>query len=283
MERSELTQDLKSLLRREGARLVGVANAERLAGAPRGHRPADILEGARSVVSIGLPIMRAFATGYGTWLSDSEKVPETVTVASQAPNEILSGLRRTTETYWPRTAINNHIWRRCAYEFMNLELQRLSFRAAMHLEDAGFPSLYMPTTYGSTFSWQIGYPIPAHMAPFSHRHAAVAAGLGIFGLSNNVLVPRYGPMVRFVSVISAAPLAPDPLCKDDLCHGDDCRICRDECPNECLGNDVAEYDFGGVHVRGLAMDKDRCGRYQEPGRLPCTRQCATKCPADTRA
>ena len=262
----------------EGARLVGVASVDRFRGAPVGHRPQDFLPDARSVVVIGLPVLRAFATGYGSWLDDSTMVPETVTREDPIPNEVLSGPAVGTRTFWPRAAINNHIWRRCAYEFLNMELQRLSFQTALFLEEAGFASIYMPTTYGSTFSWKIGYPIPNQMAPFSHRHAAVAAGLGTFGLNNLVLTPEYGSLQRFVSVITTAELPPDPLIEDPLCLGESCAACRRACPNGCFAEETMDYDLAGATVRVWRMDKDQCGRYDDPTRLPCVRECVTRCP-----
>jgi epoxyqueuosine reductase QueG len=54
--RAQATRDLKQFARGEGADLVGVASADRFAGAPSGHRPEDILEGARSVVSCALEL-----------------------------------------------------------------------------------------------------------------------------------------------------------------------------------------------------------------------------------
>jgi epoxyqueuosine reductase len=43
-------QNLRQLAGDNGADLMGVAPAERLAGAPEGHRPVDLLPGARSVI-----------------------------------------------------------------------------------------------------------------------------------------------------------------------------------------------------------------------------------------
>ena len=278
MANAKLTQQVKEHAREQGAVLAGVTGADRLAEAPKGHRPQDFLEGAKSVVVVGLPVLRSFVDGYGKWLSNSEMVPETVTEAEVAPNEILSGPKKTMATYWPRTAINNHIYRRCTYEFLNMELQRLSFRVAMFLETAGFDTIYMPTTYGSTFSWKIGFPVPNAMGPFCHRHAAVAAGLGQFGLNNLVLTPQFGPLARFVSIITAAELEPDPLCEEQLCLGEECSRCKDECPNEAFTDKTREYDYGGTHVREWVMDVPRCADYKRPDRVPCTRQCWSTCP-----
>jgi epoxyqueuosine reductase QueG len=49
-----LTKKLKELAIGIGVDLIGVAPIERFAGAPDGHKPQDILDGARSVVSVAL-------------------------------------------------------------------------------------------------------------------------------------------------------------------------------------------------------------------------------------
>lgn len=49
-----LTEKLKRVARRCGVDRIGVAPIERFTGAPEGHKPQDILPGAKSVVSIAL-------------------------------------------------------------------------------------------------------------------------------------------------------------------------------------------------------------------------------------
>ena len=56
---TNLTEEIRELALREGVDLFGVATVERFAGAPEGHRPADILPGAQSVVSFGLNILES--------------------------------------------------------------------------------------------------------------------------------------------------------------------------------------------------------------------------------
>jgi len=274
MNRLELTRRVKDHARREGARLVGVAGVGRFAEAPKGHRPADFLPDARAVIVLGLPVLRAYMR-YAELFKDSEMTPEKVTRRSDD-----SWLGAYVEmTYETRLLMGDHIYRRCAYEFLNMELQRLSFCTALYLEELGYDAIYMPTTFGSSFSWNMAHPVPNQMAPFSHRHAAVAAGLGEFGLNNLLLTPQYGPLQRLVTVITTADLEPDPLYEGPrICLGEECGICKDRCPNDCFG-DIVEYDCGGAQARVYRFDKERCGKYDDATRLRCLRQCITKCPA----
>ena len=260
VDASELTRRVRNKARQLGARLVGITDVDRLAAAPKGHRPEDFLPGARSVIVLGLPILPIYAR-YPEFMRGSDKVPEELPLKPKEFSE---------ETFRPRLAIADHVYRRCAYELLNLELQRISFYAALQLEELGYRCIYLPTSYGSTFSWNMSNPRPNYMGPFSFRHAAVAAGLGELGLNNLLLTPQYGPLQRLVAVITTAELKADALKHRRLCLAEKCRLCIEACPGQCFGETV-QYDCGGVPVRVAAMDKSRCS-------VPCTRQCLFKCP-----
>ena len=63
------------------------------------------------------------------------------------------------------------------------------------------------------------------MAPFSHRHAAVLAGMGEFGYNNLVITPEYSPRIRFMSVVTEAEIEQDSLLETPLCLGESCLAC----------------------------------------------------------
>jgi epoxyqueuosine reductase len=54
-----LTDDVKETARKVGADLVGIASADKLEGAPKGHRPSDLLSGSKSVVVVGVRMLEA--------------------------------------------------------------------------------------------------------------------------------------------------------------------------------------------------------------------------------
>jgi len=70
------------------------------------------------------------------------------------------------------------------------------------------------------------------IADFSLRHAAVAAGLGVFGRHNLIINPKYGTQVFYAAVLSELPFESDPRLEEDLC--DDCRLCVEVCPAKAL-------------------------------------------------
>jgi epoxyqueuosine reductase len=70
------------------------------------------------------------------------------------------------------------------------------------------------------------------IADFSHRHAAVTAGLGTFGRHNLVIHPRFGTRVNFTSIITNLNLQPSPRPNEDLCIH--CNLCVENCPGGAL-------------------------------------------------
>lgn len=66
----------------------------------------------------------------------------------------------------------------------------------------------------------------------SLRHAAKAAGLGVFGRHNLIIHPRFGSRIFFSAVLSDLALPSDPPFLDELCN--DCNLCVEECPAGAL-------------------------------------------------
>ena len=102
---------------------------------------------------------------------------------------------------------------------------------------------------------------------FSHRFGAVAAGLGTFGLSGNVVTRQYGAAIYLGAVITDAPLKSDPLPPardtiDNRCHT--CKLCDKSCTLRMFRDDEEEYLLinGKLHARGRRDNLDLCN-------MPC--------------
>ena len=103
--------------------------------------------------------------------------------------------------------------------YPNYYLKYAAYNMARFLEKRGYMSTPVPSGPGSAG------------APFSNRHAAVAAGIGDFGWLSLVITPDYGPRLRIVSVITRADIEPDPMIKaSTLCDPQKCGICIRVCP-----------------------------------------------------
>ena len=84
---------------------------------------------------------------------------------------------------------------------------------------------------------------PLDMAPpvfgltgdVSLRHAAVAAGLGVFGRHNLVINPKYGTRIVFSAFLTELPLKSDQPIMEELC--DNCNLCVESCPAKALAEE----------------------------------------------
>jgi len=82
-------------------------------------------------------------------------------------------------------------------------------------------------------------PISEQNVPdFSHRCAAVAAGLGRVGWSGNVVTEDYGARVLFNSVITDAKLTPDTPMEKNPCNK--CKLCEKVCQSGFFSRDEGE-------------------------------------------
>jgi len=239
---------MKALAREQGAHLVGVASVDRFEGAPRGHHPTDLLRGAQSVVVIAHRFFQSV-------LECDRFGVESVLI----PKEELWEVQQTVFMFMYNTA--------------NMRLQMIASQMAAFLEDQGFASLPLPAG---------GYKVGAgRYAFFSHRHAAVLAGLGEFGLNNLLMTPQYGPRVRLESMITAAELTPDPLCEGPICLGAEaCGLCLKS--HECFG-EIHELEMAGKRMElarftGACLSDHRCKRRNPDGELPYIRFCWGVCP-----
>jgi epoxyqueuosine reductase QueG len=129
------------------------------------------------------------------------------------------------------------------YNTVNRLLDDSAYRIATWMGEEGWPSIFVPRDgYGG-----LDVLRDRPTAFFSHRHAAFLAGLGTFGVNNMLLTPRYGPRVRFTSVLTTAELPADDMMTEELCTR--CMRCARSCPAHAIEE--------GEYPRTLTF-KDRC-------------------------
>jgi epoxyqueuosine reductase QueG len=135
------------------------------------------------------------------------------------------------------------------YKTVNTLLDLSSYRISMMLNELGHPSIAVPRDGYGSISVLKDNPV----AFFSHRHAALLAGLGNFGVNNMILTPRYGPRVRFTSIFTSAKIKGGEIMHTPLCTR--CMRCVTICPVNALQE--ADYPAG-------LTDKKTCaGRSEE--------------------
>ena len=195
-----LTQSVLSNLLQWGADLVGIAPVERFRNAPNGHHPSEFMPSCKSAISISMHIHQGAADVWGDY---------------DQPNK------------------TNTPYLFYGYGLTNLELARMANRIAKVLEYWGYKSLcFLPTWITSMAKYMDETKTTRKLkAEISHRHAAVAAGLGTLGLNGLLLTPEFGPMQRLVTVLTSAELEPTPLydgpelCRPDLSGMKCVRLC----------------------------------------------------------
>ena len=211
-----LSEEVKAYAYEMGGDLAGIASTSEFHGAPVGHRPEDLLADAKSVIVI------------------AKKIP--LSVVRTIPSPVYSDTKR----------------------LLNEELRVLTYNISLFLEKKGYNAL--PIDPGiSDFARDVDIlreepePEIKMLGDFSHRHAAVRAGLGEFGLASYVVTELYGPRVRFASVLSDAYIEPDTIIeKGSLCDPESCgRACVSACPPVALGGDGS-------------IDHYKCRNYREP-------------------
>jgi len=93
----------------------------------------------------------------------------------------------------------------------------------------------------------ISLPVPANQyyyqnkgfGEISHKHVAMAAGLGRLGRGGFLVTPQFGGAVQLITVLTEAELLPDPMLEEDPCQG---------CPQPCVSV---------CPVNAIRADKDR--------------------------
>jgi len=149
--------------------------------------------------------------------------------------------------------ISNYSYNIFGYSYLNQELHFLAYRVARLIEDSGYLALPVPAR-GEHY-----WDKRKHHGPISFRHAAVAAGLGAFGLQGLVLTPEFGPRQRFIAVLTDAELAPDQVLDQDLDACKKCMACAQGCPIGAIDAE-AEWEVvidGKRFVYGT-VDTDSC-------------------------
>ena len=225
-----LTQKTVKTLLDLGADLVGIAPVERFAHAPDGHRPTDFMPQCKSVISIGLHILQGTADVWGVYEDRCKSI--------------------TPYLFY-------------GYGLTNIESSRIVNRVAKLLEYQGHKSLcFLPTWLTSMTKYMDESLVEGKLrAEFSHRHAAVAAGIADFGWNGLALTPEFGAMQRFNSILTSAELEPTYLYNGpQLCRKEQCgAICVKTCPTQALSADEKQtVQIGERTFEYAAHDNVRC-------------------------
>jgi len=110
-------------------------------------------------------------------------------------------------------------------------LDDMALDLANFLEDMDYISLPIPANQY--------YNIEKGLGEISHRHVAMAAGIGRLGRGGFIVTPQYGGAVQLITVLTTAKLKPDPILEENPCEG-----CLQPCMSICP-------------VKAITPDRDR--------------------------
>jgi len=89
---------------------------------------------------------------------------------------------------------------------------------------------------------------PAPEVIIDTNRAAVVCGLGQVGLHGKVIAPKYGTFLRFVYIVTDAPLECDKPFEGNLCDG--CGECLKACPGHAIDENGLDTWQCSVYYRG---------------------------------
>jgi len=118
------------------------------------------------------------------------------------------------------------------YKQVNWRLDRSALELAIFMESLGAKALPIPASI--ILNWK------KQTAHFSHRDAALQAGLGWRGRHGLVVTPHYGAQIRWASILTDLELIPgEPM----HCDCGDCRACLEVCPAGAISEDGCDVEL----------------------------------------
>jgi len=155
-----------------------------------------------------------------------------------------------------------------AYNVINTRLDELASLVAGRVQRRGYAALPMTV--------KEHHDNDRICAVFSHKLAAHLAGFGWIGKSCLLVTPQAGPRVRWVSILTDAPLEPTGAPLTERCGG--CRECVDACPVGAFTGEA----FRAEDPREVRYDASKCQQYliglAKSGKPPACGMCLYACP-----
>jgi epoxyqueuosine reductase len=172
--------------------------------------------------------------------------PRAVSIGVALPAAIVDQLDRHED---PRAAL---AYRSHGYDAINVRLDQLASRVTSVLQTTGYRAF--PIAASQTIDSE------RHYGLFTHKLAAHLAGLGWIGKSCLLVTPQVGPRVRWVTVLTDAPLETGQPVSER------CGSCR-ECVDACPASAFTGRPFREDEPREARFDVHKCYAYQRVDRV----------------
>lgn len=199
-----LSDECRDYLLAQGADLVGFGSVRDMEGAPQIMQPGRYLPDAQSMIAIGLHI-------------------------NEASCDLIE--RSVRDRALPASY---HSYQMFTLAIVNPQLDKIAFQGAKFLEEQGYRAYPFPANMPHMSKPSAEYP--GGPGDISHKHVAVACGLGQIGWHNLLITPKFGTRQKLTTIITNARLKPDPICEGQLC--DRCLRCARACPTAAIPGDL---------------------------------------------
>jgi epoxyqueuosine reductase len=136
------------------------------------------------------------------------------------------------------------------YRTVNVFIDSMLLQAGFLLQSEGYK--YIPVGASQTINTGKSRE---HFGRYSHKKAAVLAGLGTIGKSALFLHNRFGPRVRLGTLFTDCPLAETSFTAQSACGN--CKLCADACPAKAI---KGIHWYPGIE-REAMLDAAACNAY----------------------
>lgn len=252
---SDLTRALRRAARAWDLDQLGVASPDRLSVLKA--QLAPVLDGEEILVAVNRGKM---------WLEyepeitlQLRRVRDAYDYLDRAQAVVVMGLRLPRATVRtvgqpPAEAVGPYIFAQYAAQWA---LGERALRLAKWLHARGYQSVATTDLMGT--GSLVANPRGPQPNVFANRFAALAAGLGTVTKGGFVTTRDFGPNIRYVAVVTDAPLAPDALPDwGDLRQAcGDCDVCLQACPSQAYG-DPLTISLEGQTLSFHRLDQKRC-------------------------
>jgi epoxyqueuosine reductase len=140
------------------------------------------------------------------------------------------------------------------YQRVNIFLDELSLKMTNFIQSQGWEALPIPAS--QLIDWE------NQLAHVSHKHVAVAAGLGWIGRNNLLVTPQFGSRLRLITVFTDMPLQTNKHISRDCGN---CRACLSSCPSQSIKEKPEDFDHLGCYhqikalVKAAGIRQNICG------------------------
>jgi epoxyqueuosine reductase QueG len=216
---------MEAYARSLGAEIYGVASADKYRELfPNKPQPDKFVDGARSVIIIGLPFSREIMdTVAKPWLAEVHRSgADRVALSEPQAQRPPAGAER----YYlgPENEMLVH------------ETSLIGYRLARRLRGNGHRAFYFPSVQTEP---------RFKTAPFYYMPAMYAAGLGQLGMNCSIINPEYGPLFRVTAIITDMELpAGEPMGEMYYPECKSCLECIKRCPSKSLNGKYWKNVFG---------------------------------------